>query len=172
MKSSSHSGRSSLLFPAASARQFPAASSLLRQIAGLNEVDESCGNDVEEELLLELDDSWSDVAFDHWLTHKCNRALRSAHRMTGRQECLRATAQPRRDEDRAHIRVLPRSSALPHWPLPPLWGSWVFGEVPVHLSLDPLCSAHALTLWSGLHILAFLDFFEEGAGTTEASAGE
>ena len=55
--SSSHSGRPLLLFPAASTRQFPGASSLLREIAGFNEVHESCGGDVEEELVLELDDS-------------------------------------------------------------------------------------------------------------------
>ena len=52
-----HSGRSSLLFPAASTRQFHGASSSLREFAGFNEVDESCGGDVEEELVLELDDS-------------------------------------------------------------------------------------------------------------------
>ena len=45
--------------------------------------------------------------------------------MTGRQECLRAIAQSRRDEDRVDILVLPRSSALHHWPLPPLWGHWI-----------------------------------------------
>ena len=33
------------------------ASSLLREFAGLNKVDESYGSDVEEELVLELDDS-------------------------------------------------------------------------------------------------------------------
>ena len=48
--------------------------------------------------------------FDHWPTHKCNRALRRAYLVTGRQECLRATAQSYRDED-----VLLRSSALLHW---------------------------------------------------------
>ena len=56
MKSSRLSGRPSLLFPAASTRQFPGASSLLREFAGFLEVDESCGGDDEEELVLELDD--------------------------------------------------------------------------------------------------------------------
>ena len=81
---------------------------------------------------------WSDVAFDHWSTQKCNRVLRRAYQMTGRQECLPVIAQPRRDEDRARILVLPRSSALLHWPIPPLWGSWIFEEFPVHRSLDPV----------------------------------
>ena len=67
---------------------------------------------------------WSGVAFDHWPTHKCNRALRRPYLMTGRQECLRAIVQSRRDEDRARALVLPRSSAFHHWPLPPLWGFW------------------------------------------------
>ena len=57
MKSSSHSGRSSLLFPAASTRQFLGASSLLRELNEFTEVDECCEGDVEEELVLELDDS-------------------------------------------------------------------------------------------------------------------
>ena len=51
------SGRSFLLFPAASTRHFPGVSSSFREFAGFNDVDESCGGDVEEELLLELDDS-------------------------------------------------------------------------------------------------------------------
>ena len=62
---------------------------------------------------------WSDVAFDHWPTPKCNRALRRACPKTGRQECLRAIAQSRRDEDRVHVLVLPRSSAF-RSPPPPL----------------------------------------------------
>ena len=57
VKSSGHSGRPSLLFPAASKRQFPAAPSLLHEFAGFTEVDESCRGDVEEEPVLEPDDS-------------------------------------------------------------------------------------------------------------------
>ena len=154
VKSSSHSGRSCKLFLAASLRQFPGASSLLREFAAFDKIDESCG-DVEEEPLLKLDvvqgppgerSSQScigfsshllpDVAFDHWPTHKCNRALRGAFLMTGLQECFRATAQSRRDEDRALILVLPRSSALSQRPSPPLWSSWISAEFPVHVSLD------------------------------------
>ena len=135
VKSSSHSGRSCKLFLAASLRQFLCASSLIREFAGLSKIDESCG-DVGEELLLELDvvqgppgeRSCQDVAFDHWPTHK-----RGAFLMTGRQECFRATAQSRRDEDRALSLVLPRSSALSQWPSPPLWGSSIVEEFPVHV---------------------------------------
>ena len=111
VKSSRHSRRSSLQFPAASTRQFP-ASSLLREFAGFNEVNAQSCKGFSSHL-------WSDVAFDRWPT---------ASPITRRQECLRATAQSRGDEDRAHVLVLPRSSALLHWPLPPFWGSWTFEE--------------------------------------------
>ena len=99
---------------------------------------------------------WSDVAFDQWSTHECNRALRRAYQMTGRQECLRAVAKSRRDEDRARKLVLPPSSALLHWPSPPLRGFWIFEEFPVHLRFDPLCLAFA-RLRSRLRILPLLD---------------
>ena len=78
--------------------------------------------------------------------------------MTGRQACLRATAQSRGDGDREHVLVHPRSFALLQWPVPPLWCSWIFGEFPVRLSLNPFCSACALTLRSRLPILALLAF--------------
>ena len=85
-KFSCHSGRSSLLFLAASTRQ-------LLKFAGYNEVGDSSGSDVEEELVLELDDSpgttrgtkscidfsshlWTDVAFDRWPTPTFFSALR------------------------------------------------------------------------------------------------
>ena len=84
---------------------------------------------------------WTDVSFDHWAHSQVNCALRRAHLLTGRQECLRATAQP-----------------LLHWPLPPLWGSWIFEEFPVHLSLDFFCSTCAQTLQSRLRILPLLAF--------------
>ena len=135
-KSSSHSGRLSLLLPAASTRLFLGDSSLLREFAGFNEVDESCRGDVEGDLLLEIDDCPGttkrnevlSLAKDFlpffgqmWLLTtgplmSGNRALRRAYQMTGGQECLRAIAQSRRAEDRVHILVLLRSSALHHWP--------------------------------------------------------
>ena len=49
VESSSHSGRFCKLFPG--------APSLRREFGGFNELDESCGNDVEDELALELDDN-------------------------------------------------------------------------------------------------------------------
>ena len=56
VKSSSHSGRSCKRLPAAPLRQFPGAPSLLRELAGLEDVlDESCGSDVEDDLVPEFD---------------------------------------------------------------------------------------------------------------------
>ena len=82
------------------------------------------------------------------------------------QACLRVIAQSRRDQDRKHTPVLPRLFALLHWPSPPLWGSWISVEFPVHRSSNPFSSACALMLRSRLRILVLLAFFEEGAGIT------
>ena len=71
------------------------------------------------------------MAVDHWPIHECIRALRRAYLFTGRQACLRVTAQSRRDGDRVHTLVLLRASALSHWPLPPLWVSCIFEDFPV-----------------------------------------
>ena len=57
MKSSSHSGTPSLQVPATSSLQFPVAPTLLRVFAGSKEIDRSCGGDVEDEVVVELDDS-------------------------------------------------------------------------------------------------------------------
>ena len=58
MKSSSHAVRSCKLLPAASLRQFSGgSSSLLREFAGFKNLGEPCGDDVEDELVVELDDS-------------------------------------------------------------------------------------------------------------------
>ena len=82
--STSHSGRSRKLFPAASLRRFSGGPSLLSEFAGHNKHDQPCGSDVEGELVLEVDDRpgttterssqygiefshfGSDVAFDQW----------------------------------------------------------------------------------------------------------
>ena len=72
--SSNHSGRSRKRFPAAcwlSSFLFwlwvlggldlcPYTLSSVRKLAGIEKVDESCGNDVENELVLELDDKSRD----------------------------------------------------------------------------------------------------------------
>ena len=110
--------------------------------------------------------SWSDVAFDHWSNRMRNRVLRRPCLMSGRQVCPRITPLVRRDQDRKHIPALPRSIALRHWPIPPLWGSWIFEEFPVRLSSSPFCSACALMLRNLPRILCLLDFFEKGAGIT------
>ena len=58
MKSSSHSGIPfPLQFPATPSQQFPVAPSLLRVSAGSKERDRSCRGGVEEEVVVELDDS-------------------------------------------------------------------------------------------------------------------
>ena len=54
-------------FPAAHLRQFPGVPSYLRVFAGFNELDESCGVDVEDELVLEHD--------ENPLDHKENKSL-------------------------------------------------------------------------------------------------
>ena len=150
-------------------------------------LDESCGNDVEDELAPELEDnpgtttgtkfsvlhvelfshSWSDVAFDRWPTHMNNRALRRVSQAIELQACPRVTALSRRDQDREHILVLPRSFAPLHWRSPPLLGFWTFEGFPVGLSLNPFCSACALMLQES----TATGFFEEGAGITHASVG-
>ena len=58
MKSSSHSGiPSPMQFPATPSLQFPVVPSLIRVSAGSKETDRSCGGGVEEEVMVELDDS-------------------------------------------------------------------------------------------------------------------
>ena len=127
-----------------SSRKFPGAGSSLRSVAGLEDVlDESCG-DVEDELVPEFVDIpearnfpscrkcsslvWSGVVFDRWTTHRSIRVLRRAFQVIEMQACHRVFAPSRRDQDRERIPVLPHMFALHHWPLPPLWGSWVSPE--------------------------------------------
>ena len=105
MKSSSHSGIPSLQFPGTSSLQFPGAPSLLRVLAGSEGIDRSCGGDVEEEVLVELmvvlelpkkrssrlcrrsaSRFGSVVARDHWATHKCHRVHSKACQRPIRQE--------------------------------------------------------------------------------------
>ena len=120
LKSSNHSGRPSLLFLAASSLQFPLASRYFANVldAMNNKPAEamsrksSCWNSMTVQGPPKERSSQScrrfsshlrsDVALDHWLTHNCNRALRRAYLMTGRQECLRATEQSRWGEDRTY----------------------------------------------------------------------
>ena len=91
-------------------RQLPGAGSSLRSVAGLEDVlDESCGGDVEDELVPELDDNprqqevrsspfcivlsslvWSGVAFDRWPTHEYVHVLRRAFQGIELQACHRA----------------------------------------------------------------------------------
>ena len=68
---------------------------------------------------------WSDVAFGHWPTPNCIRARRRACLMTGRQDCLRATAQRRKYGDHAHKLAPLHSSGRLHWPSQLLWAFWI-----------------------------------------------
>ena len=162
VESSSHSGIPSSLFPAASSLQFPIASSLLRwRIQGPPKERGSlscrgCSSHL-----------WSDVAFDHWSTQKCNRVLRRAYQMTGRQECLPVVAQPRRDEDRARILVLPHSSALLHWPILPLWGSWILRRVSSSPELGSMLLSTCTDAQESITNPRSSGFVEEGAGITQ-----
>ena len=102
-------------------------------------LDESCGGDVQDELVPEFDENpgttrrtklsvlqriffWSGVAFDRWPNHGNVHVLRRAFRVIELQACPRESARLRRDQQRKHIPVLPRVFAILHWPLPPLWG--------------------------------------------------
>ena len=109
---------------------------------------------------------WSDVAFDQWSTHECNRAL-----LTGRQECLRVVAKSRLDEDRARKLVLPRSSALLHWPSPPLRRFWIFEEFPSSPALRSFVLSICIDAPESITNSPSSGFVQEAAGITQASAG-
>ena len=84
-----------------------------------------------------------------------------AELMTGRQACRRVIALSRRDQDRESIRVLPRWLALPHWPLPPLWGFWISAKKSISSDLKFfLCSACTLMLRSPPRIRFPLGFLK------------
>ena len=57
--------------------------------------------------------------------------------MTGLQACHGVFAPSRRVRDRERMLVLPRLFALLHWPLPPLWFSWISAECPFRPSSNP-----------------------------------
>ena len=136
-KSSSPSGiPSPLRFPATPLPQSSVVSSLLRVLAGSNEIDGrwSCG-------AVELDDStgttngtkfsvlqkaWFQLLVRRgftatWAIHKCNSAICKACQKTIRHEYLLATAQRRKCEDHAHRHAGLHSSGPPHWLSPLLW---------------------------------------------------
>ena len=169
VNSSNHSGKSW--------RKLSSANSLLRSGAGLEDVlDESCGGNVEDELVPELDDNprttkryevfrccikssylvWLGAASHRWSIHKYIRVLRRVFQVIELHACPCVIALSRRDKDRERILVLPRSSAILHWSLPPLWG-WISAESPVLLSLNPFCSACASMLQSQPRILVPLE---------------
>ena len=118
-----------LVFGFGASRQFPGAPLSLRTFAGLEFVLEwSCGSDVEDELVPELDDNPLEnnkhdinslakknplpILGQMWLlttAHSMNnRALRRFCLTTGQQACLRVFAPSRRDQDLERKLVLPR----------------------------------------------------------------
>ena len=127
-------------FPATPSLQFPAGPSLLRVFAGSKETGRSCGGDVEDDAVVELDDSpgptngtkfsvlfrvWFPFLVrrgsrSHWATHTCNRALCKVCQRKIRQECPRAAARWRKCEDHAHTLAL-HSSGPPLWLSPLIW---------------------------------------------------
>ena len=96
---------------------------------------------------------WSGVAFDRWPTHRYIRVLRRASQVIELKARHRVFALSRGDQDREPLLVFPRLLALRHWPLPPLWGSWISAQSPFRLSLNPICSGCALMLRSQPRIL-------------------
>ena len=100
-----------------------------RPDAGLeDDLDESCGSDVEDELVPEFDDNpgttrgtmFSRLAenllplfgqmwpSDRWPTQTCIRVLRRPFQVIEMQACPRVLALLRRDQDRRHLPALPR----------------------------------------------------------------
>ena len=170
-------------------------------LPGREEVlDEPCGDDVEDELVLELDDSpgttkrtkfsvlqrmffpswvngnfpilWSDVALDCWHTHRFFRVLRKARPVIELQTCHRVIAPLRRDQDRKIIPVRPRSFALRQWPLPPLWGSRDFRRVSSSPELQSFLLSMCIDAPESIANSRSSGFFEQGASITQASARE
>ena len=144
-------------------RQFPGAGSSIRSVAGLEDVlDESCGGDVEHNLVPEFDFPgttrgtkfsscigssslvWSGVAKDRWPAHKFFSVRRRAFQVIELLACHREFAPSRSAQDRERTLVLPRLFALLHWSLPPLWDSWISAEFPFRVSLNHFNTACVL----------------------------
>ena len=104
--------------------------------------------------------NWSTVVVYRWPTHMHIRVLHRVFQVIELQACHRVVAPSRRDQDRERVLVLLHLLALLHWPLPPLWGSWIPAESPFRLSLNPICSACALMLRSRPRILVPLEILK------------
>ena len=80
--------------------------------------------------------------------------------MTGRQACLRATAQSR-DQYRERILVLPRWFALLHWAVTTVVVVLDLRRVSISSELESCFAQHVhLMLWSQPRILVPLDFLK------------
>ena len=128
--------------------------SSLRCIAGLGEIppDVSCGNDVEDELVLELEepvDPGTTISTKFSLLHRIILPFLVSCGFwptLGQEACLRRFAPPRRAQSRERILWLPHVFARLHWLWSPLWGFWMPEQSPVRLNSDLSCSACALML--------------------------
>ena len=105
--------------------------------------------------------------FDRWPTHRYIRVLRRAFQVTEMQAYHRVFAPSRRDQDRERILVLPRLLALPQWPLPPLWCSWISASELKSFLLNMCIDAPESTTNSRSS-----RNFEVGASVALASIGE
>ena len=159
--------------------QFPGTNSSLRSDTALeDELDESCGVDVADELLPELVDTPGTTrgtelsvshfivfhslvkrGFDRWPTRRNICGLRRVFQAIEQQAFLRVIALSRRDQNGERILVLPLLFALLRWPLPSLWELWIPAESTFRLSSNPFCSARC----SGVnHEFSFLGRFWGG----------
>ena len=160
-------------FPATPLLQSSGASSLLRMFDGSNEADRSYGGNVEEEVVVELDDSpgtangthfWSDVAHYHWATHECNRAL-------GSLEYPRATAQGRKYVDHAHTLALLHSSGPLHWLVNTVMGVLDLLRVSNSPELKSFSLDMCIEVPESITKCLSSGYFEEGAGISQVRAG-
>ena len=136
-------------------------------------LDDSCGGDVEEELVPELDDNPRkrgtniSVLQKNPLQFLVNRGFLPAGPLVGiyvflaelfqvieLQACRRLIAPSRRDQYREHTLVLPRLFASPPLAVTTVVESWISAEYPSRLSSNPSCSTCALMLWSQRRFLA------------------
>ena len=129
--------------------------SSLRCIAGLGEIppDVSCGNDVEVELVLELEepvDPGTTISTKFSLLHRIILPfLVSCGFLTDvRTRGVSFEDLHRHEELKVRERILwlPHVFARLHWLWSPLWGFWMPEQSPVRLNSDLSCSACALML--------------------------
>ena len=88
------------------------------------------------------------------------------------QACHRVFAPSRRDQERERFLVLPRLFALPRWPLPPLWGSWISANLSISSELESFLLSMCIDAPESTTNSRSSGIFEVGAGVALASTGE